>query len=127
MLEHPQLAQVLAAADVFCLPSYREGLPLVVCEAMLSGRPIVATPVGGIPEILTDGKHGYLVEAGNPHALSQRLRAIAGDPGRSNQMGLAAREFALHHLTWRANAQRYNDVYHRVANLSRLERANRTA
>ncbi len=53
MLEHTELAQLFAAADVFCLPSYREGLPLVICEAMLSARPIVATPVGGIPIIWT--------------------------------------------------------------------------
>lgn len=115
MLDHPELARVLAASDVFCLPSYREGLPLVVCEAMLSGRPVVATPVGGIPEIVSDGEHGYLVAAGDPEALSRRLRTIAESPAHARGMGLAAHDFAVRHLTWRANVQRYTEIYGRIA------------
>lgn len=115
MLEHPELARVLAASDVFSLPSHREGLPLVICEAMLSGRPVVATPVGGIPEIVTDGEHGYLVAAGDPAALAGRLRAIAESPVRAREMGLAAHYFAMRHLTWRANVERYTEIYDRVA------------
>jgi glycosyltransferase involved in cell wall biosynthesis len=114
MLDHPQLARVLAASNVFCLPSYREGLPLVICEAMLSGRPIVATPVGGIPEIVTDGTHGRLVPPGDPDALSRALRNVAENPGRAIAMGDAAHRFAAHRLTWRSNVDRYSDIYGRI-------------
>jgi teichuronic acid biosynthesis glycosyltransferase TuaC len=111
MLNHTELARTFAAADVFCLPSYREGLPLVVCEAMLSGRPVVATNVGGVPEIVSDGVHGYLVSPGNPALLAQRLRALAENPKTAARMGEAAREFARRNLTWRVNAQRYDALY----------------
>ncbi|HKE36104.1 MAG TPA: glycosyltransferase [Candidatus Baltobacteraceae bacterium] len=111
MLDHPALAALLAASDVFCLPSYREGLPLVLCEAMLCARPIVATPVGGIPEILIDGERGYLVPPGNPAALAERLRRVANDARTAQRTALAAYEFARSHLTWEANAKRYSRLY----------------
>lgn len=118
MLTHPELARVLAASDVFCLPSYREGLPLVVCEAMLSARPVVATPVGGIPEIVSDGVHGHLVPASDVTQLAQRLRNIAENPEHAAQMGENAFAFARAHLTWRANARAYEELYRRVCTIA---------
>jgi glycosyltransferase involved in cell wall biosynthesis len=114
MLSHDELARALAAADVFALPSYNEGLPLAVCEAMLSGRPVVATPVGGIPEIVRDGVHGYLVPPGNVPLLAERLRAIADDPSQAALMGDRSYAFARDHLTWAANASAYNALYHEI-------------
>jgi glycosyltransferase involved in cell wall biosynthesis len=111
LVSHECLAVLIAAADVFCLPSYREGLPLAVCEAMLSGRPVVATPVGGIPEIVSDGESGFLVRPGDSDALAARLRTIAGDGALASRMGAAARDFALTHLTWKANALSYDRLY----------------
>ncbi len=108
------LARVLAAADCFALPSHREGLPASVCEAMLAGRPIVATPVGGIPEIVESGVHGYLAPAGDVDALAESLRALARDPGRAARMGDEAHRFAARNLTWRSNAQRYDLLYRRL-------------
>ena len=116
MLGHEELARVICASDVFCLPSYREGLPLAVCEAMLSGRPIVATTVGGIPEIVRDGVEGYLVPSGDARLLANRLRMIAEDPGGSRQMGKRAHDFAAKHLTWRSNAESYDRIYRRISN-----------
>lgn len=118
MLDHPQLARLIAACDVFCLPSHREGLPLVVCEAMLSGRPIVATPVGGIPEVLSDGVSGILVPVAQPDALAGGLRQLAENPSTAHRMGMAAHEFALSNLTWDANARRYDRLYAKVADAS---------
>jgi teichuronic acid biosynthesis glycosyltransferase TuaC len=106
-----ELARLFAAADVFCLPSYREGLPASICEAMLSGRPVVATPVGGIPEIVSDDVNGYLVPVGEVDALAQRLEMIARNPALAMQMGRAAHEFASTHLTWRHNAKQYVELY----------------
>lgn len=116
ILRHGDLARVLCASDVFCLPSYGEGLPLAVCEAMLSGRPIVATTVGGIPEVVRDGVEGYLIPSGSPALLADRLRILAENPSRLLLMGQRAHEFAAKHLTWRLNAESYDRVYHQVFN-----------
>lgn len=71
----PEIATWLAACDVFTLPSWNEGTPNVVLEALASGRPAVATRVGGIPDVLSDPKSGILVPAKDPHALTEGLLA----------------------------------------------------
>jgi teichuronic acid biosynthesis glycosyltransferase TuaC len=111
IVEQGEIAQLLAAADVFTLPSYREGLPASICEAMLSARPILATAVGGIPEIAIDGIHGYLVSPGDVVSLAQRLGELAQNPGAAVRMGEAGYSFAREHLTWQVNARRYDEVY----------------
>ena len=68
----------MKACDVFCLPSWREGWPLVLVEAMSCGKPIVATSTGGIPEIVTDPELGILCRRRNPPELADALtKAIA--------------------------------------------------
>lgn len=74
---HPEIAQWMAAADVFCLPSIREGCPNVLLEALASGRPVVATRVGGIPEMIAPGD-GLLVPPGDASALAGALAEALG-------------------------------------------------
>jgi glycosyltransferase involved in cell wall biosynthesis len=81
-----------AALDVFCLPSLKEGLSLSALEAMALGKPVVASRVGGTPEVVADGETGVLVEPANPEALAQALAALLGDPQRARVMGRAGRE-----------------------------------
>lgn len=81
---------LLAASDVFVLPSYREGTPRAITEAMASELPVVATRIAGIPEQVIDGKTGYLVEPGDSAALADRLDALVGDPERRRAFGAAA-------------------------------------
>lgn len=81
----------LDSAWIYALPSYNEGLPMSVLEAMAAGLPVVATPVGGIPEAIRDGVEGYLVPPGDTAALSNRLRLLARDDALARQMGNAAR------------------------------------
>ena len=71
---------LLAELDVFALPSWTEGLPLVVLEAMAQRRPVVATPVGGTPEVVVDGETGLLVPPRNPDALADALRRSSRTP-----------------------------------------------
>lgn len=85
----------LAATDVLVLPSYREGLPNAVLEAMAAARPSVATNVGGIPDLVEHGVTGLLYEAGDVQALADCLMDLARHPERVGAMGARARERAL--------------------------------
>lgn len=83
--------QQLSTADVFVLPSYNEGLPISLLEAMSYGVPVISTRVGGIPELVRDGIDGYLIEAGDQAALEDRLGRLASDAALRSRMGEAAR------------------------------------
>jgi glycosyltransferase involved in cell wall biosynthesis len=78
---------LLEAADVVCLSSASEGAPLVLIEAMAAGRPVVATRVGGVPDLVGDGVNGVLVPAGDEQAFSSALVALARDPERARRLG----------------------------------------
>jgi glycosyltransferase involved in cell wall biosynthesis len=84
-----------AAADVFCMPSLGEGIPVVLMEAMASGLPAVASGVMGIPELVEDGVSGVLVPPGRPAAFADSLERLAGDPELRAQMGEAGRRRVL--------------------------------
>jgi glycosyltransferase involved in cell wall biosynthesis len=83
---------LLAAADLFVLPSLWEGLPLVLLEAMAAGLPAVVTAVGGNPEVVEDGVSGVLVPAGDQQALAAAMLSLLHNPLRRQQMGQAARQ-----------------------------------
>jgi len=76
-------------AHVFVLPSYAEGLPMAMLEAMAAGLPLITTPVGGIPEVVRDGEHGILIEPGDVEALARSILALLGDEGLRARMGAA--------------------------------------
>jgi glycosyltransferase involved in cell wall biosynthesis len=81
----------LAKAWVYTLPSYNEGLPMSLLEAMAAGLPVVTTPIGGIPEAVTDGVEGFLIDAGDVSSLCERLQRLCSDPALAQRMGQAAR------------------------------------
>ena len=111
MVSQSELAKAFQAAEVITLPSHREGLPAVLCEAMLAGRAVVATSVGGIGEIVADGTTGCLVRSEDPDALAKALRRILEDAGFRASLETAAYSFAINSLTWRINAMQYEAVY----------------
>ena len=76
-----------ARADFFVCPSHHEGLPLTIIEAMASGLPIVGTNVGGIPDLVTHGLNGLLVEREQPGQLAESLRQLSGDEAMRIRMG----------------------------------------
>ena len=84
----------LPAADVFALPSYREGLPISLLEAMAAGLPVIASEVGGIPEIIKDGREGFLLPPGDVDALADRILRLANRPDVRASMGERALESA---------------------------------
>lgn len=81
----------LAAADVFVLSSRSECMPISVLEAMAAGLPVVATAVGGLPEMVVDGETGFLVAAGDADALRAALARLVADPALRRRMGAAGR------------------------------------
>ncbi len=84
-----KLAPVLARWEVFALPSLEEGFPVAGLEAMAAGLPVVASAVGGIPELVENGRTGWLVPPGDPEALAGRLRQLLRDPEAQEVMGIA--------------------------------------
>ena len=86
-----QVASFFAAFDVFILPSANEGTPVTAIEALAAGKPVVATRVGGIPDVVRDGEDGFLVAPGDVEALADRLAELATDDKLRERMGEAAR------------------------------------
>ena len=83
---------LMGGADVMVLPSYSEGLPYALLEGMAAGLPVVATPVGAIPDVVSDGMHGCLVPPRDPMAIAEALALLAGDRERLNWMARACRK-----------------------------------
>lgn len=100
---------LMRSADVFVLPSAWEGLPITILEAIAGGLPCVATAVGGVPEVVEDGRSGYLVAPHDPASLADRILRLAGDPEGRRSMARRAREiyergFTAAHMTRQTEA-----------------------
>ena len=91
-------------ASVFCLPTRREAFGIVFLEALAHGLPVVATRVGALPELVSEGETGYLVEVGDVNALAARLTALLDDPERCRRFGEAARR-AGESYSWERTAE----------------------
>jgi len=105
------LATYFAAARVMVLPSLSEGLGRVVVEAMLLGTPVIGSRVGGIPDMITDGENGYLVEAGNETALTAALRRVYDEENDVAAMGEKARVFAEDFFSPRKYVEGYRQLF----------------
>jgi glycosyltransferase involved in cell wall biosynthesis len=97
---HDEAQKLIARAAVVVLPSHREGLPMVLLEAMAHGRAIVATPVGGIPSLVEDGVTGLIVPRGDPEAFRQAITRLLDDPALRRDLGSAARERVQEVASW---------------------------
>jgi glycosyltransferase involved in cell wall biosynthesis len=97
---HDELGELYDRAAVVVCPSYREGLPLCVLEAMAHGKPVVASAVGGIPELVEDGVTGYLVEPGDVTGLRTAIERLLADPALRRRLGRAARKRVAERCSW---------------------------
>jgi glycosyltransferase involved in cell wall biosynthesis len=109
------MPKVYAALDVLVLPSRWEGFGLVLVEAMAAGKPIVATQVGGIPEVVADGETALLVPPSDPPAIAAAVVSILIDPERAHAMGRRGVERAML-FSWEHVSGRLDDLYTRLLN-----------
>jgi N-acetyl-alpha-D-glucosaminyl L-malate synthase BshA len=112
--ERDALPELLAPADVFALSSSEESFGLSALEAMSCGTPVVATDVGGVREVVTDGTTGLLAPLEDMTAFATHLRSLLFDRDRARSMGLAARAAAVEHFARERVMPRYEAVYERV-------------
>jgi sugar transferase (PEP-CTERM/EpsH1 system associated) len=107
--------ELLNAMDVFVLPSISEGMSNTILEAMASGLPVVATRVGGNPELVEENRSGWLFEPGDETDLAARLERLAANPDLSRDLGTAARQRAVSNFSLDGMIGRYRDLYFEMA------------
>ncbi len=111
---------LFAAADAVVLPSLWEGMPLALLEAMARARPIVATTVGGIPEVIVHGEHGQLVPPNDAIAMADALELYHRRTDRATLLGRAGAERVLSEYTWQAVVEGFEAVYDEVLGLAQV-------
>jgi glycosyltransferase involved in cell wall biosynthesis len=109
------VAQILNASDCFVLPSDWEGLPISVLEAMASGKPVIATDVGGLPELISP-ENGLLVPAGNCQQLTSAMIELCRAPDLAARMGARGRQIVEKRFHVREMARQYGELYLRILN-----------
>lgn len=109
--ERADIPDAMGAMDVFVMPSLSEGISNTVLEAMASGLPVIATDVGGNPELVADGHSGLLVPAANPAALGAAMTALFRAPGQAAAMGQAGRARVLQGFSLDAMVGAYLSLY----------------
>jgi glycosyltransferase involved in cell wall biosynthesis len=105
---------LLAASDIVVLTSDLEGVPQSLSQAMAMARPVVAAAVGGIPELVIDGRTGLIAEAGNADSFARQMSRLVGDPALRATLGAAAREHVLEGYTDDIMARRTEEFYWRL-------------
>ena len=108
------VADLLAASDFFVLPSRSEGFPMSILEAMSHRLPVVCTPVGGNPELVTDGTHGYLVPVDDAVALAAAMGKLAGDEAHRKALGEAGYARVKGDFSFDRTTDRYEAIYRRI-------------
>jgi L-malate glycosyltransferase len=107
----PEIGPLLAVSDVSVLASFSEGASNAVLEAMAAGKPVVATAVGGTPELVQDGITGWLVPPSDAEALATRIRELLHDAVRARQMGERGRAFVLARFSAERQVMKLTKIY----------------
>jgi glycosyltransferase involved in cell wall biosynthesis len=110
------IPEILAAVDILVMPSRWEGLPMALLEGMAMGKAVIASPVGGIPEVINDGTNGVLVAAGDHKAWGKTLKKLMADRALRQQLGEKARLTVQRHYSAAAVARAYEALYMEVVN-----------
>jgi len=105
------LAALYAACDCFVLPSLWEPFGIVIVEAMATGKPVIGSDIGGIPEIIAHGKNGFLVQPRDARALAERIVFLLENGKTARKMGAEGRRIAVRKFTWDETAKSYERFY----------------
>jgi len=106
-----EIRDLYARSDVFCLPSFGEGVPVVLMEAMSMAKPVVTSRITGIPELVDDGVSGLLTAPGRADQVADALERLAGDPAGRRRMGEAGREKVVAEFSTEGTAQQLARIY----------------
>lgn len=110
------VAPILHAIDLFVLPSHTEGLPITILEAMAAGQPVVATTVGGIPELVRHGETGVLVPPKDPPRLAEAILSVLNEPALARTMGETGQALVAKSFTVEGEAHETALLYQRILN-----------
>ena len=108
----PNAVKYLKAFDIFVLPSLKEGLPYTIIEAMAAQVPIITTNVGGIPEMITDQKTGYLIKSKKPSLIREKIEEIIANPEKAKAMAKKARQKAEQEFSLEQMIEKTKNLYH---------------
>ncbi|KPL16658.1 MAG: hypothetical protein AMJ92_12630 [candidate division Zixibacteria bacterium SM23_81] len=112
-VEHELLPQFYNLADIFVFPTVMktEGFGIVALESMACGTPVIASRIGGIPEVVREDQTGFLFEPGNFQELSEKINVLLADDAMRANLGRAGRELVESEYTWTVVAQKTLDIY----------------
>jgi glycosyltransferase involved in cell wall biosynthesis len=116
-VSHQRALEILASSAIYVLTSVEEGLPTSLIEAMALGKPVAATSVGGVPEIVSDGVNGLLTPPRLPEKMAQLIERLLKDPVLAKKLGKAAAE-SVKDFSWNNIAREYLNVYLEVSRQS---------
>ncbi|MCG8550956.1 MAG: glycosyltransferase, partial [Desulfobacterales bacterium] len=106
--------EILRDIDVYILPSLSEGMSNTILEAMSSGKPVIATDVGGNPELVLPGQTGFLIPSDNVDSLVQAMQAFIDQPKLIQKYGDSGRQRVLEQFSIQAMVKNYEDMYFRI-------------
>ena len=114
-IDHRKIPQYLWLSDVFCRPSLSEGLGNVFLEAMAAGIPVIAAPVGGIPDFLSDGETGWFCEAGNPKSVAEKINYILDEKNKEiiERVKENAKKLVEEKYNWDNIAEKMRDEFNK--------------
>lgn len=116
-LPHEKIPDVMRQASLFCLPSYGEGTPVSIMEAMSCGLPIVATRVGGIPDIVIYNQMGLLVDKGDVQGLAEAIISLLMRPDECNRLSQEAEIYAREHFSGEKSSDRLVSLYNELSGI----------
>jgi glycosyltransferase involved in cell wall biosynthesis len=116
----PNFSRSLAAMDIFCLPSLRQGLGTIMLEAMALGRPVIATGVGGVYSVVHDNETGLVVPPSNSARLADRILELLADPQRARSIGESGRQLVLRDFGVAKMVSRTAELYREVLSESKV-------
>ncbi len=114
--ERSDIPEILSLTDIFVLPSLREGLGLAILEAMACGKPVIATNVGGIPEIVKNGVSGILVSPGDPEALQTAIKELLDDKEMQKKMGYEGKKICEMNFNSGTMVDKVEELYSTLVN-----------